>query len=106
MTVKVRESQPASAAWLSLIKGSVPGLGFLFEVTGKPWTAWLGILGLGFAAIALLLGLGMQDDVGLQKNLEGVSSLHGNSNGRPTRENRKNATFLVCRVVRSFSESR
>jgi hypothetical protein len=37
----------------------VPGLGFLFEVTGKPWTAWVGVLGLVFAAtIAGLLGFG------------------------------------------------
>jgi hypothetical protein len=45
----------------------VPGLGFLFEVTGKPWTAWLGVLGLVFAAtIVGLLGFGggMQGTVG------------------------------------------
>ena len=66
MTAKFSESdsQPVSstredATWTRLVQSSVPGLGFLFEVTGKPWTAWLGVLGLVFAAtIAGLLGFG------------------------------------------------
>jgi hypothetical protein len=69
MTAKLSESdsQPVSvsasasdeATWTNLIQSSVPGLGFLFEVTGKPWTAWPGVLGLVFAAtIAGLLGFG------------------------------------------------
>lgn len=69
MTAKSSESdcQPVSvsasarddATWTHLIQSSVPGLGFLFEVTGKPWTAWVGVLGLVFAAtLAGLLGFG------------------------------------------------
>ncbi|KUL91655.1 hypothetical protein ZTR_01255 [Talaromyces verruculosus] len=69
MTAKFSESdcQPVSlssaseddATWTHLVQSSVPGLGFLFEVTGKPWTAWVGVLGLVFAAtIAGLLGFG------------------------------------------------
>ncbi|EED19354.1 hypothetical protein TSTA_026610 [Talaromyces stipitatus ATCC 10500] len=65
MTTKLPRSEPepepepasATAAWTKLSKA---GRGFLFEVTGKPWTAWLGVLA---ATIAVLLGLaGMQDD--------------------------------------------
>lgn len=65
MTAKFSESDSQSASpredatWTHLVQSSVPGLGFLFEVTGKPWTAWLGVLGLVFAAtIAGLLGYG------------------------------------------------
>ncbi|PCG95336.1 Hexokinase [Penicillium occitanis (nom. inval.)] len=69
MTAKFSESdcQPVSLSsageddttWTHLVQSSVPGLGFLFEVTGKPWTAWVGVLGLVFAAtIAGLLGFG------------------------------------------------
>ena len=54
-----RNESQSAASWTHLIQSSVPVLGFLFEVTGKPWTAWLGVLGLVFAAtIAGLLGLG------------------------------------------------
>lgn len=74
MTVKVSESDSQlvsvptseSAPWTNLIQSSVPGLSFLFEVTGKPWTAGLGVLGLVLAAtIAGLLGFGggMRDRV-------------------------------------------
>lgn len=62
VSVSVSVSASASeddAAWTHLVQSSVPGLGFLFEVTGKPWTAWVGVLGLVFAAtLAGLLGFG------------------------------------------------
>lgn len=67
MTAQISESDPQpvsvsareDATWTHLVQSSVPGLGFLFEVTGKPWTAWVGVLGLVFAAtIAGLLGFG------------------------------------------------
>lgn len=57
--VSVSASAREDATWTRLVQSSVPGLGFLFEVTGKPWTAWLGVLGLVFAAtFAVLLGFG------------------------------------------------
>lgn len=99
MTAKLSESdsQPASvsvsvsatedAAWTRLIQSSVPGLGFLFEVTGKPWTAWLGVLGLVFAAtIAGLLGFGggMQGTVENDCKYLQYFTIYKTENARPT----------------------
>ncbi|KAL3710968.1 glucokinase [Talaromyces marneffei ATCC 18224] len=90
MTVKVSESDSQlvsvptseSAPWTNLIQSSVPGLSFLFEVTGKPWTAGLGVLGLVLAAtIAGLLGFGggMRDRVRGSENYNYYADFQGRS---------------------------
>lgn len=79
------EPAPASAAWTSLIKSSVPGLGFLLNLgSKKPWTAtaWLWVLGLAVAACCgVLLRLGMQDEAVAHRNSIAVRlSPHINNN--------------------------
>ena len=65
MTAKLQEREPASAsasaAWVRLITQSVPG---------KPWTAWLGVLGLVVAVFGLLLGVGMQDENSMASHID------------------------------------